>query len=306
MSKKTIAVIGAVNIDILGTSEVQPVLHDSNPGNVNISFGGVGRNIAENLCHLGFATEMITTLAEDDFSRQIVEAGKKIGIGFSHSMIVPGASCSTYISVNSDNKDMLVAINDMKICDRMTIDFIRTQIDFINSCDIAVCDTNMPANVLRFLAENCTVPLAVDPVSMIKALKLQNIIGRFTIIKPNVFESEFMTGIKAENDLALKQNADFYHSLGVKYVFISLAEKGCFFSDGEKCGIMPICSQYQLVNASGCGDAIVAAVVWQYLNGGTVEQMAKAGVCAASVCGNSKDTVCPDINEELLLKLMKN
>jgi pseudouridine kinase len=69
---------------------------------------------------------------------------------------------------------------------------------------------------------------------------------------------------------------------------------------------MPICSQYQLVNASGCGDAFVAAVVWQYLKGGTVEQMAKAGVCAASVCGNSKDTVCPDINEELLCKLMKN
>ena len=138
MEKKTVAIIGAVNIDICGTSDAQTLLHDSNPGNVNISFGGVGRNIAENLCHLGFKTEMITTLAEDDFSHRIVEAGEKIGIGFSHSMIIPDAACSTYISINSNDKDMLVAISDMKICERMTVDFIRTQIDFINTCDIAV------------------------------------------------------------------------------------------------------------------------------------------------------------------------
>ena len=72
MDKKTIAIIGAVNIDICGTSDVQPVLHDSNPGNVNISFGGVGRNIAENLCHLGFKTEMIQVLTDLSFPFRII------------------------------------------------------------------------------------------------------------------------------------------------------------------------------------------------------------------------------------------
>ena len=306
MENKTIAVIGAVNIDICGTSEKKPVLHESNNGSVNISFGGVGRNIAENICMLGFHVEMITALADDFFGKQIVAAGEEAGIGFSHSIHVPGASCSTYISINDNNKDMFLAVNDMKIYDNLTVEYIESQMKFLNSCAIVVCDTNIPEKVLKYLALNCKAPLAVDPVSMNKAMKLKSIVGRFTIIKPNIFESEFLTGIKVVNDLSLKNNADFFHSLGVKYVFISLGERGAFFSDGKKCGIIPAYTKLPLVNASGCGDSFIAAVIWAYLEGKTVDAMAKAGVCAAAICGNSVDTVCKDINVKHILKLMKS
>ena len=306
MDQKTIAVIGAVNLDICGTADKKLVLHESNNGSVNISFGGVGRNIAENISMLGYKVEMITALADDFFGKQIVDAGEKAGIGFSHSIHVPGASCSTYISINANDKDMFLAVNDMKIYDSLTVEFIESQMDFINSCAMVVCDTNVTEEVLTYIANNCKVPLAVDPVSMNKAMKLKSIIGKFTIIKPNVYESEFLSGIKAENDLSLKANADFFHSLGVKYVFISLSEHGAFFSDGNKCGIMPICTKYPLVNASGCGDSFIAAVIWAYLNDKSVDFMAKAGVCAACITGNSLDTVCKDISVEHINKLMNN
>ena len=47
-----ICVIGAVNVDIIASSYVRLIHQDSNPGTVKISYGGVGRNIAENLCRL--------------------------------------------------------------------------------------------------------------------------------------------------------------------------------------------------------------------------------------------------------------
>ena len=46
----SVVIIGGVNIDIGGISKAPLVPYDSNPGKVMISLGGVGRNIAHNLC----------------------------------------------------------------------------------------------------------------------------------------------------------------------------------------------------------------------------------------------------------------
>ena len=46
-------VVGGVNMDIGGTSYAPLVSEDSNPGAVTMSLGGVGRNIAHNLCLMG-------------------------------------------------------------------------------------------------------------------------------------------------------------------------------------------------------------------------------------------------------------
>jgi len=50
--KKTICVIGGANIDLCGSS-LEPLRnYDSNPGTISVSFGGVGRNIAQILALL--------------------------------------------------------------------------------------------------------------------------------------------------------------------------------------------------------------------------------------------------------------
>ena len=55
-------VIGAVNMDIGAISTAPLREKDSNPGRVRTALGGVGRNIAHNLCLLGVDTAMITVL----------------------------------------------------------------------------------------------------------------------------------------------------------------------------------------------------------------------------------------------------
>ena len=58
-----VAVVGAVNVDIGGTPDSALVPADSNPGRVTVTLGGVGRNIAENLCRLGKRVLMVTPWA---------------------------------------------------------------------------------------------------------------------------------------------------------------------------------------------------------------------------------------------------
>ena len=50
MDKHRIVVIGAANVDISAQALEAFRMHDSNPSIVSIGFGGVGRNIAHNLC----------------------------------------------------------------------------------------------------------------------------------------------------------------------------------------------------------------------------------------------------------------
>ena len=40
--------IGGVTVDLVGSPYKPLKLHDSNPGTIKLSFGGVARNIAEN------------------------------------------------------------------------------------------------------------------------------------------------------------------------------------------------------------------------------------------------------------------
>ena len=68
---KEICVIGGANIDICGISDKPLVDYDSNPGIISLSFGGVGRNIAEICTLLKGNVRFVTCFADDDFGRMI-------------------------------------------------------------------------------------------------------------------------------------------------------------------------------------------------------------------------------------------
>lgn len=54
------------------------------------SLGGVGRNIAHNLCLLGEQVSMITVLGQDSFAQSVRENAADIGLDLSHSATIPG------------------------------------------------------------------------------------------------------------------------------------------------------------------------------------------------------------------------
>ena len=60
MSRPRITVIGGANMDVGGSPVAALRLHDSNPGAVRLRPGGVGRNIAHDLCLLGPDVSLVT------------------------------------------------------------------------------------------------------------------------------------------------------------------------------------------------------------------------------------------------------
>ena len=56
-----ITIVGGINIDIEGRPYAPLRREDSNPGKISIAYGGVGRNITENVARMGGSAAMIST-----------------------------------------------------------------------------------------------------------------------------------------------------------------------------------------------------------------------------------------------------
>ena len=125
MIDKYVTLIGAANVDIHGFSKDILINRDSNPGRIKVCPGGVSRNIAENLTRLGIRTELITAVGGDPNGALILDSCKSLGIGTEHTLIAPDAVSSVYMAIMDSSKDMALAISDMTISGKISIDFLE-------------------------------------------------------------------------------------------------------------------------------------------------------------------------------------
>jgi len=301
-----VVVIGAVNVDIGATSLSPLVQGDSNPGRVVTSLGGVGCNIARNLCLLGVDAAMVTVLGEDHFADTVRAAAREAGLDLSHSAVIPGASTSTYVYVADSTGDMAVAVNDMAIYDHITPDFLARRLDFINSAKLVVIDANLPAESIAWLCDNCAVPIVADPVSTVKAEKLRPVLGKLFALKPNRMEAESLSGVTIDSEEGAARAAEKLLATGLRQVYISLSSRGiCAASrTGERARFG--CPKEHIVSATGGGDAMVAALTASILRRDGLTEAAQNAICAGAFASTAETTVHPGMSWDELEKLRKS
>jgi pseudouridine kinase len=293
--KQCIAIVGGSCVDIFATSTLPLIAYDSNPGTVNIGFGGVGRNIAENLARLHQDALLIAAFGNDPFSKQMLVYTSAAGVNTQHSLTARKTKAPFYISVNDSNGDMSVAISDMTICDLITPEFLSNKMSVINRCGAVILDTNIAEESIKYLAANCEPPLFVDTVSTRKASKLAAVLPYLSAVNTNRQEAEALLGVAVTADLpSLKEAANRFHSLGVSRVFITLGNEGAFLSDGYT-AIMRSAFRVKTVNANGCGDAFSAAAFLMLLNDKPPDEILRTALAAAAVTAQSEQAVSPDL-----------
>lgn len=297
------AVVGGVNIDIGGRSLAPLVARDSNPGRVSVSLGGVGRNIAHNMSLLGLDVRFLTAFGDDLYAQRIAASCGELGIDISHALQVPDGTTPTYLFLNDADGDMALAMSDMEICERITPAYLAANLSVLNNAQLVVTDTNIPVQSLVYLAEHCTAPIFADPVSTAKAVKLRPILGKIHTLKPNRIEAELLSGVKITDKDSLHKAAEALLATGLRRVFISLGTDGVFAADHKEMRLQP-CFQAQMRNATGAGDAFMAALAWAYLEGTDLKQTAKAAAAAAAIAVEGSETINPVLSAEAVRKRM--
>ena len=297
------AVVGGVNVDIGGRSDTPLVAADSNPGKVTISLGGVGRNIAHNMCLMGVDVRLLAAYGDDLNGERIAASCSELGIDMSCALWVPGGTTSTYLYLTDPEGEMALAVSDMSVCDHVTPEYLAENLTLLQNAQVVVADTNIPEESLAYLAENLTVPLFVDTVSTKKAEKLRPILSKIHTLKPNRLEAELLTGVPTGTMEGVAKAADKLLDMGLHRVFISLGGDGVYAAMEQERLHLPTIPGNK-VNTTGCGDAFMAALVWAYLEGSTLEETARAGIAAGAIAMESPETINPQMSADALRQRM--
>lgn len=276
-----ICVIGGANVDITAASASAFQLGDSNPGNVRVSWGGVGRNIAHNLVLLGNEVEFLTIFGGGLFGPVIEAACREIGIGTGHSEIAPEGTHSFFVSINNADGELVGGVADMTATDGMTPEWLAARETLINSADAVVADANSPARSLAWLMDHCTPPLYLDAVSTAKAARIREAVElsqnkRFFALKCNALEGKMLSDVTC-----------------ARRRYVSLGAEGLRVEEDGHSYVFPAMPCI-VRNVTGGGDALLAGIVHAGPSA-SVEESARWGLRCARCAVESPYAVSEEI-----------
>lgn len=305
-TNKKVVVIGAALADITGFSSEALILKDSNPGKIRFSDGGVGRNIAENLVRLDCQVELITAFGVDVYAQILKKHCLDYGIDISSSKVSSSHSTATYLSINNQYGDMELALADTDIICEITPQFIADKHETIEKADCIVVDTNLSAETLDFISMKYEhKALFIDLVSTTKAKKASSFLGRFHTIKPNLLEAENLTGVIYKEAEDLKTMLQFFMNQGIKQVFITHGEEGCFYGNAFEFSTF-LTRTSKIVNSSGAGDAYMAGLVFSHLNDYNMKETATFATAMSQAALQSTEAVNPQLNLALVNRIRQD
>lgn len=280
-----IAVIGAVNVDICGKPEQKFIPCDSNVGSVTHSIGGVGFNVARNLSLLGANVSFVAALGEDTYTSEIEEEARRFSLDLSLCLRVPGVPNSTYLFVTDENGDMLAAVNDMKINQKLEKSFFAPLLKKLSSFDAVIIDANLENSVIEYLCKNITAPIFADAVSASKVMRLKSSLGYISVFKPNAIEASMLTGVDVKDESSAMLAAKMLvKDFGVGRVYITMGADGVLAYDSKQfVRRRTLCEK--IVNTAGAGDSFFACCVMGELLKKPLEECVELALKgAASVC----------------------
>jgi pseudouridine kinase len=297
-----VVVIGAASIDTKGRAKGDLIPATSNPGEIRVSAGGVGRNIAENLGRLGVPTLLLSAVGDDEAGRHILEVTAAGGVDVSQVIVSSHSRSAAYLAVIDEKGAMRLSIDDMAIIEEVTPRYIYDRRRFIGEAEMMVLDANLSpaaiASALR-LAAKAGVPACVDPVSVALAPRLKEHLSCLSIITPNAQEAEVLSETPVRDRFEATAAVQKLVSLGVGVAIITMAEEGLCYATSQEMGHIPAI-ECEVVDATGAGDALTAGVVYGLVNNFPISEALRLGVSAATLTLICIDTVCPDLSLERL------
>ena len=298
----SVLVIGAAAIDTKGVARQQIMPGLMNPGHIRVHRGGVGRNIAENLSRLGISTRLISAVGDDISGKSILTHAVESGIDVEHVLIASNVNTGAYIAVYDETGQTYVAMYHMSIMNQITPRYLYDRRRLFDEAALIVIDANLPERTIETaikLAKKYGVPVCADPTSNALAPKLKPHLSDLYMVTPDMGEAEILTDMKIGDRLDAMEAAKKLIALGVDIALVTQSDKGVCYATQEVAGHMPAIDT-EVVDLTGAGDAMTAAVVFGLLEEFDVDEAVKLGISASSLSIQCRETVCPTLSLENL------
>ncbi|CAM9666376.1 unnamed protein product [Ectocarpus sp. 6 AP-2014] len=227
-----VAVFGGAVADIVSKPPTGTALTPgtSTPGETRQSFGGVGRNVAEGVARVllarrgdnvamgidsssdgsGAVVTLASVVGADEPGKGLVAGCEEAGVNAEATVEVgcssgagndggsDNAGTASYVAVLGGDGDLVAAVADMRVLERMTADFVERHASIVDGASVVIADGNLPpegfARVSGLCAER-NVPLVFEPTSVAKCSVpfSAEAVGGIALSTPNLDELAAMS-----------------------------------------------------------------------------------------------------------------
>jgi pseudouridine kinase len=192
----------------------------------------------------------------------------------------------------------------MRITTAISKEYLRSKASLFEAASLVFIDTNLSKESLRTvmtLSRRNDLPVCADPTSSSLVEKLRPYLDKLFLITPNHNEASVLCErpIGATRPDEATDAAKYLVTCGVEVAIVTLAELGLCYATTETCGHIPAIHR-EIVDPTGAGDALTAAVLFGLLNHVPLDEAMRLGVSAAALTMGSPGAVRPDLNVQML------
>lgn len=304
--REGIIVIGGANIDIKGKPKNALQWDTSNPGTIQVSHGGVGRNIAHYLGLLNIPVTLLSAVGEDDAGWEILEKLRHAHVQTGEVIHSKKDPTGKYIVVLNEKGVMEVGLSDTEIMKRVTPRYLIAKTGIIRKNRLVIIDTNLTTQAIHYIANLChkeRIPLLVDPVSIVKSRKLLGILSKIDYLTPNLSELSSLSGVR------IKKVADREHAVqqlrikGIRNIILTRSTQGVYiYTKQVPEGEFINTTRGKMVDSTGAGDALLAGIAYGLYHEYKLYQAVQIGLLISALTISSLDSVYTRLDEEILKK----
>jgi pseudouridine kinase len=260
---ETIVCIGGANIDRKLRSLDALRMGTSNPAEQLETFGGVARNVAENLARLGLPTALVSAVGDDATGAALLQQAEAAGLATSHVLRVAGAPTGSYTAVLDATGQMLLALAAMPLAERLTPHRLQASAALRARAACTVLDLNLPADSLAALLAEARADgrmLLAVAVSEPKMARLPRDLRGLQCLILN--RGELHALLQEEDDESSDEaGLAALHRRGVRQVVLTRGPAGLLCSEaGAPALALAAPAVERIVDVTGAGDALAAGV----------------------------------------------
>ncbi|MGV0879205.1 carbohydrate kinase [Martelella sp. FLE1502] len=294
-----VAVVGGAVIDRKYLASAPLIAGTSNPVEGMRSFGGVARNVAENLAALGAGVSFVSAVGADESGRDLARHLGARGIDVANLFQLPDERTAEYAAILEPGGDLAYGIADMAIFDRMTPALLANAAPSLAAARLVFADCNLPAATLAALIEQRHAgrfELAIDAVSTPKVMKLPRDLSGVDLLFLNLDEASAYLGSTYSKDInGMEKAAKALIEAGASAVILTSGARGAVVANGDGVNLVPVV-EARPVDMTGAGDAMIAGTLHHYLHSGALHEAVRRGALIAALTTESAASVHPQMS----------
>jgi pseudouridine kinase len=291
--------IGGALMDRIYTLKGPPAPGSSNPAAMQTGFGGVARNVAENLARLGANVSLAAAVGDDAAGRDLTANLATLGVDLGLIETMPGEITPEFAAIlRADNGELVIAAAAMGAAEEVMEGAVGRILAAIPGDACVFADANLTPRAMQDVIAARSGRrglLALGPVSVSKAPRLPADLDGVGLVIMNRDEAV----IHLDETGRAQDLAQGLRRRGAAMAVVTHGAEGAAGADASGAFHQPAV-RGGVVDVTGAGDSLAAALLWRLGHGDPLKEALRWGVAAAGLTVASAGSTHPDLSPAFL------